>query len=49
VRLALEQFNFGALKFWEALGFTLTGESGRVRQGEQFVRLLYLQKMLATD
>jgi RimJ/RimL family protein N-acetyltransferase len=48
-RLALEQFNFGALKFWEAQGFTLTGESDRVRQRDQFVRLLYLDQTLAVD
>lgn len=48
-RLALEQFNYTALKFWEALGFTLTGASDRVRQGDQFVRLLYLEQPLAAD
>jgi RimJ/RimL family protein N-acetyltransferase len=46
VRLGIEQFNIGALKFWEHMGFALTGESDRIRSGEQFVRLLYLQKTL---
>jgi RimJ/RimL family protein N-acetyltransferase len=45
-RLSIEQFNIGALKFWEALGFVLTGESDRVRSGDQFVRLLYLENTL---
>ncbi|MFO7630932.1 MAG: GNAT family N-acetyltransferase [Caldilinea sp.] len=42
VRVGVEQFNVVALKFWEAQGFTLTGESDRVRVGEKFVRLLYM-------
>ncbi len=45
-RLSIEQFNITALKFWEELGFSLTGESDRVRSGDQFVRLLYLEKTL---
>lgn len=45
-RLGVEQFNFGALKFWENLGFSLTGDSDRVRSGEQFVRVLYLESPL---
>jgi RimJ/RimL family protein N-acetyltransferase len=47
-RLGIEQFNLAALKFWQEMGFALTGESDRVRSGEQFVRLLYLEKTLAT-
>jgi RimJ/RimL family protein N-acetyltransferase len=46
-RLSVEQFNIRALKFWERMGFALTGESDRVRSGEQLVRLLYLEKPLA--
>lgn len=42
VRVGVEQFNVAALKFWEAQGFTLTGESDRVRVGDKFVRLLYM-------
>lgn len=45
-RLSIEQFNIGALKFWEKLGFRLTGESDRVRSGDQFVRHLYLESPL---
>lgn len=45
-RVGVEQFNVAALKFWEAQGFTLTGESDRVRVGERFVRLLYLSATL---
>jgi RimJ/RimL family protein N-acetyltransferase len=47
-RLSIEQFNIGALKFWESLGFSLTGESDRVRSGDQFVRLLYMESALPT-
>lgn len=43
VRLGVEQFNPGALKFFQALGFTLTGKSDRVQTGEKFVRLLYME------
>jgi RimJ/RimL family protein N-acetyltransferase len=46
-RLSVEQFNIPALKFWEAMGFALTGASDRVRSGDQFVRLLYLEKPLS--
>ncbi len=46
-RVGVEQFNVTALKFWEAQGFTLTGESDRVRVGEKFVRLLYMRASLA--
>ncbi len=45
-RLSIEQFNIAALKFWEKLGFSLTGESDRVRSGDQFVRHLYLESPL---
>jgi RimJ/RimL family protein N-acetyltransferase len=46
VRVGIEQFNVRALKFWEQMGFALTGESDRLRSGDRFVRLLYLQKTL---
>lgn len=42
VRLGVEQFNTDALKFFQALGFELTGEANRIRSGERFVRLLYM-------
>ena len=43
VRLGVEQFNHTGLKFWECLGFALTGESDRMKVGDKFVRLLYLE------
>jgi RimJ/RimL family protein N-acetyltransferase len=46
VRLGVEQFNPAALKFFEHLGFALTGEANRVKVGEKFVRLLYMKKTL---
>ncbi len=46
VRLGVEQFNHSALKFWTSLDFKLTGESDRVKIGEKFVRLLYLELAL---
>lgn len=49
VRVGVEQFNVVALKFWEAQGFTLTGESDRARAGEKFVRLLYMTAALASE
>ena len=48
-RAGVEQFNLAALKFWEAQGFTLTGESNRHRAGDKFVRQLYLQQHITTD
>jgi RimJ/RimL family protein N-acetyltransferase len=48
-RLGVEQFNHGALKFFEKLGFTLTGESNRLRVGDKFVRLLYMERELSDD
>jgi RimJ/RimL family protein N-acetyltransferase len=43
-RLGVEQFNPGALQFFQHLGFTLTGESNRVRSGMRWVRVLYMEK-----
>jgi RimJ/RimL family protein N-acetyltransferase len=43
-RLGVEQFNPQALKFFQQLGFTLTGQTDRHRVGEKFVRLLYMEK-----
>lgn len=45
-RVTVEQFNPGALKFFEHLGFTLTGEANRIRVGDKFVRLLTMEKTL---
>lgn len=46
VRLRVEQFNPGALQFFESLGFQLTGEATRVKVGEQLVRLLDMEQQL---
>lgn len=46
VRLAVEQFNPIALQFFESLGFTFTGESDRIKVGDKFVRLLYMELKL---
>ncbi|HMN27618.1 MAG TPA: GNAT family N-acetyltransferase [Caldilineaceae bacterium] len=42
-RLAVEQFNPGALRFFTHLGFALTGQTDRYRVGDHFVRLLYME------
>lgn len=46
VRLGVEQFNGSGLKFFESIGFKLTGETSRVRIGSRFVRLLYMEQEL---
>lgn len=46
VRLGVEQFNPGALLFFQALGFVLTGEARRIRSGKRLVRLLTMEKEL---
>lgn len=48
-RTAVEQYNPVALKFFQALGFTLTGSSRRMQIGSRWVRLLYLEQPLAPD
>lgn len=45
-RLGVEQFNPGALRFFQQLGFTLTGQTDRVRSGQRWVRLLYMEQSL---
>lgn len=45
-RLGVEQFNPGALKFFEQMGFALTGDSKRVQSGKKLVRLLSMEKVL---
>jgi RimJ/RimL family protein N-acetyltransferase len=42
-RAGVEQFNPGALKFLQHIGFRLTGESSRVQSGKRWVRLLYME------
>lgn len=46
VRAGIEQFNIPGLRFFEAVGFMLTGESLRHQVGDRLVRLLYLEQML---
>jgi len=46
VRLGVEQFNPGALLFFQKAGFTLTGESSRISVGSKRVRLLYMEQSL---
>jgi len=43
-RLGVEQFNPSALKFFQHLGFTLTGQTDRYQVRDKFVRLLYMEK-----
>lgn len=43
VRLGVEQFNPGALLFFQQLGFTLTGDTNRMRIGDKLVRFLYME------
>ncbi len=45
-RLGVEQFNPGALRFFQSLGFRLTGKTLRIRSGSKFVRLLIMEKPL---
>lgn len=43
-RLTVEQFNPGALHFFQSIGFELTGESRRTKSGQRLVRLLVMEK-----
>lgn len=45
-RLTVEQFNPGALHFFQHNGFALTGESRRTKSGQRLVRLLVMEKEL---
>lgn len=45
-RLGVEQFNPHALQFFQQLGFALTGDADRIKVGDKFVRLLYMEKAL---
>ncbi len=47
-RVGVEQFNPGALQFFQRLGFQLTGEANRLKVGDKFVRLLYMEQPLQT-
>ncbi len=48
-RCGVEQFNPDALQFFQSLGFALTGEANRLRVGDKFVRLLYMEKGLVQE
>jgi RimJ/RimL family protein N-acetyltransferase len=43
-RLGVEQFNPHALQFFQHVGFALTGDAERIKVGDKFVRLLYMEK-----
>ncbi len=47
-RVGVEQFNTGAMAFFHRLGFIMTGEANRVKVGDKMVRLLYMERELAT-
>ena len=49
VRLGVEQFNPNALKFFQELGFSLTGDANRIKVGDKFVRLLYMEYGLGEE
>ena len=49
VKLGVEQFNPGALRFFQSLGFSLTGEAQRIRSGKRLVRLLAMEKDLSSS
>lgn len=42
-RLAVEQFNTKGLQFFQSLGFQFTGDTDRLKVGDRFVRLLYME------
>jgi len=44
-RLGVEQFNPHALQFFQQIGFALTGDAERIKVGDKFVRLLYMEKV----
>lgn len=48
-RLGVEQFNPGALRFFQANGFSLTGETDRVQSGSRWIRLLYMDYPLQPE
>ena len=48
-KLGVEQFNPGALRFFQSLGFSLTGEAQRIRSGKRLVRLLAMEKQLESS
>jgi RimJ/RimL family protein N-acetyltransferase len=45
-RTGVEQFNPNALRFFQSLGFRLSGASSRIQSGRRWVRLLYMEQAL---
>lgn len=45
-RTGVEQFNPGAMRFFQSIGFHLTGASSRIQSGKRWVRLLYMEQPL---
>ncbi len=45
-RTGVEQFNPNALRFFQSLGFQLSGESSRIQSGLRWVRVLYMEQAL---
>lgn len=48
-RTGVEQFNPNALRFFQSVGFALTGDSSRIQSGKRWVRLLYMEQALTPD
>lgn len=48
-RTGVEQFNPRALRFFQSIGFALTGDSNRIQSGRRWVRLLYMEQALTPD
>ena len=44
MRLGVEQFNTGALQFFQHTGYTFTGETNRISVGQKWIRLLHMEK-----
>lgn len=49
VRVGVEQFNAGGLKFFNEIGFELTGAADRIRSGERFIRILYMENDILNE
>jgi len=49
VRAGVEAFNMGALRYFEKVGFALTGEATRVPVEEHLVRVLFAEKSLTNE
>ena len=49
VRIGVEQFNPGAMQFFQHLGFQLNGDANRIQSGDKFVRLLYMEHDITAE